>query len=110
MHELARRAGTTATSVSRVLNETRGPGPEFCRQLARALKVPQVEVFQRAGLITDINESDDSISVAELWLALRRMTPAQRREVLAYARGEANAEVVSDSGDRPVSEPTAQTP
>ena len=50
--ELARLSGLGTGTVPRVLNGTRKPGPDFCRNVARALRIPEEEVFRRAGLLS----------------------------------------------------------
>ncbi len=50
-NELGRRAGLSNATVSRVISGVRGPGPQFCQDVARALQVPEEIVFERAGLL-----------------------------------------------------------
>jgi transcriptional regulator with XRE-family HTH domain len=45
-------AGEMSNSlVTMVLNGDSGPGPVFCRGVARAFNLPEQEIFQRAGLV-----------------------------------------------------------
>lgn len=55
--ELARRAGLGNATLSRFITETHNPGPDACLAIARALKVPPVEVFRLAGILPAIDES-----------------------------------------------------
>lgn len=87
-NELARIAGTTSAQVSRVMTESRNPGPEFCQQIARALKLPEEEIFLRAGLLgsplsrlfVELSPEQQEIILAEM----RRMVEENERST---ARG-----------------------
>lgn len=37
--------------VSRVMNDLRTPGYEFCQAIARAFKIPEEEVLEQAGIL-----------------------------------------------------------
>lgn len=47
--ELARRAGLSQTTVSQVLAYQRNPTPDFCIDVARALRLPPESMLRRAG-------------------------------------------------------------
>jgi transcriptional regulator with XRE-family HTH domain len=49
--QLAQQAGITRSAISRVITGQNDPGPDFCNGIARALGIPPVEVFYRAGLL-----------------------------------------------------------
>lgn len=49
--ELARRGDITAAHISRIVSGLRQPGPDFCKGVARALRVPPERVFRLAGLL-----------------------------------------------------------
>lgn len=49
--DLARKAGFSATQVSRVLNGTRGAGIDFYQGVARAFRLPLEEVLIQAGIL-----------------------------------------------------------
>jgi len=49
--DLARHAGLTNATLSRILNGTRQAGPEVCTAIANALGVPPEYVFRLAGLL-----------------------------------------------------------
>jgi len=83
--ELARRAGLATSTVTRILNQERRPGPEFCRAIAKALGYPQWFVFFKAGLLED--SPNDFIEKAEAHTILRLLQllpPEDRREILEY--------------------------
>lgn len=54
--ELARRAGVTPPTVSRVVSGENRPGHDFVQGVARALGLPPEEVAVRAGLLPDYGE------------------------------------------------------
>jgi transcriptional regulator with XRE-family HTH domain len=49
--DLARRAGLSEATLSRILNGSRKAGPETCVGIAAALEVPPEHVFRIAGLL-----------------------------------------------------------
>ncbi len=51
VRELARMASVSAPAISNVLNEQRRAGAELCHALAKALKLPEEEVLERAGIL-----------------------------------------------------------
>lgn len=53
LSELARRADVGVSSLSMIVNELRGPGPDVLLGIARALRLPPETVFRRAGLLPD---------------------------------------------------------
>ncbi len=72
-NELARRAGLTSASVSYVLNELRGPGPEFCQAIAQALRLPEEFVFRQAGLLAPVPPDAQVGPLVEWLYALARL-------------------------------------
>jgi transcriptional regulator with XRE-family HTH domain len=91
VRELARMADVSSGSVSRVLNQTRGAGPDFCRSVARALEIPEEEVFRRAGLLSKRRPppgevEGERLTLRELWDLLSQMSTAEQRDVLRYVR------------------------
>lgn len=81
-NEIARRAGLSSGGVSLVLNGDRSVTFDFCQAMALAFGEPIEKLCRLAGLLPT---ADDPIGqeVAEY---LRYMTPAQRRELLNFAR------------------------
>jgi len=94
--DLARKARIRPNTVSRVLSGERRPGPDFCRAVAGALGYPAEVVFRRAGLLPPRPEVDEEIEQAVYLLA--QMTPAARREALAYIRFKAR---MDEDGEPP---------
>lgn len=79
--EFSRQSGIDTGTISNVLNDVRKPGPEFCRDAARGLKVPQRVVFVAAGLMDDDDPNDGDISPS-LWEAINllRQLPEEERD------------------------------
>lgn len=83
--ELARRMGMTPAAVSYVMNEGRNPGPEFCRELARAFRVPEIVVFVQAGLMSETTNTEE-LTLRELYAILSDLPVEEQRAILAEAR------------------------
>lgn len=49
--ELSRLSGVTNAQISRVINGSRGIGPEAIAAIARALRLPPERVFEKAGIL-----------------------------------------------------------
>lgn len=83
IRELARMSNLGSGTVSRVITGSRSPGPEFCQAIARALKLPEEEVFLRAGLLksplsrlfVELSPEQQEIILAEM----RRMVEENER-------------------------------
>ena len=83
LRELSRMAGVSPAAISNVLNQNRGVGPEFCQAIAHALKLPEEEVFLRAGLLksplsrlfVELSPEQQEIILAEM----RRMVEENER-------------------------------
>ena len=75
-------AGVNSGYLSRVLSGLRNPGPSLCRQVARALNLPESEVFERAGLLEGLPHNDKE---AEEYVKTRLpLISRQRRAALLY--------------------------
>jgi transcriptional regulator with XRE-family HTH domain len=85
-NDLAQRANVTPSAISMVLSGQRQPGVDFCKGLARALKMPAVEVFRKAGLLPPAApDPEEDPSFSELLSYMRRLSAEDRRDVLNYA-------------------------
>ena len=60
--DLARGSGLTSAAVSRIMDGSRGVGPDASRAIARALDLPEEEVFRQAGLLSPKNEDPPTLS------------------------------------------------
>jgi transcriptional regulator with XRE-family HTH domain len=84
--DLARAAGITDATLSRVLSGSRNPGPELCRAIAAALNEPEEKVFRKAGLLSPLLASEDSPTLRELWDLVKRLSPEEQEEIFRYTR------------------------
>lgn len=53
VRELARLGHISPAGISKVLSQTRQPGIELCQGIAKAFKMSQIEVLDKAGLLND---------------------------------------------------------
>jgi transcriptional regulator with XRE-family HTH domain len=83
--ELARRAGLVPSAVSQVIAGNRGPGPDFCRSVARALSLPPEMVFRRAGLLPGLPGPEEDVMFGELLDVMRNLSVDERERLLEYA-------------------------
>ena len=65
--ELAERSSVPNATISRIINNTRDPGPEIANKLAKALNYPPELLFRKAGLLPEtkeyaINQGDFTIT------------------------------------------------
>lgn len=77
------RAGVNSSYISQVLNRLRRPGPTICRQIAKALNLPEREVYERAGLLKDV-PADDLKEVEEYINQRLPLISRKRRVALTY--------------------------
>lgn len=93
--DLARRAGLGSGTLSQLMNGYRNPGPDVCRSIAHALKVPEEEVFRRAGLLSPKPELSDQAE------ELRSIIGLLKEENVAYvaeiARWRLNQQAQEDN-------------
>lgn len=78
VRELARMADISPAGISKVINQYRDPGPDLCRAIARALKLPEEEIFIRAGLL----ESPLSQMFVDLTTEQREIILAEMRKMV----------------------------
>ena len=85
VRELARQAGVSPGTISHILNGTRGPGPETCTKIARALDMPEILVFMKAGLMEETREETE-LTLRELYEILKDLPIEEQRAIVAEAR------------------------
>lgn len=78
--EFATLAEIDTGTISNLLNGMRKPGPEICRKVARALKLPQAVVFYEAGILTEKPDFPDFDPVAlDILSSLENRTAAEKQ-------------------------------
>ena len=90
VRDLAGLAYVEPSTISRALGEERGPGPELCQKLARALDLPEIVVFVQAGLMSQTTNPDE-LTLRELYRLLSALPPDDQRAILAEARARYQA-------------------
>jgi len=91
-NDLARRANISSGGLSLIMTEQRGITASVCRSISRALKLPEEEVFRRAGLLSDkktpiVADEREKLSVKIMLDLLKHLSQLDEREqqdVLAY--------------------------
>ena len=83
--DLARQADIPDATLSRILNNTRGAGPDACNAIASALGYPPVLVFRKARLLPP--EEDLSPEEQEAAHIVGRLDPFSRATVMSMLRG-----------------------
>lgn len=107
--DLAREAGLTTATVSRLVTQQRSPDDETCVKIARAFgNVSAEEVFRRAGKLPPAPSQEHEHSLRELYELAKRLTSRQREELLEFAyfqyrrrREREQVESKPDSHDAP---------
>ncbi len=84
--ELARRAGLSSGLISQVLSGQK-PGERFCKGVARALGVPEDEVFRRAGILSFSVSDLKERSLKEVMEWALKLNPEERKQLVTLARG-----------------------
>lgn len=84
-NELARRMGISSGRLSMILTEQRGFKDDFCRDLARALGLPEIVVFVQAGLMSETANTEE-LTLRELYAILSDLPVEEQRAILAEAR------------------------
>jgi len=83
--DLAHAAGLGNSTVTRILNGGRNPGPEFCRSVAKALAEPEETVFRQAGLLSPLPADENDLTLGALLDIVKRLPRDEREELLWYA-------------------------
>lgn len=86
--EVANRAGVSDGLVYQVTTDGKKPSADFCVKMAFVLKLPTVEVLQRAGFpaIAAPYELFDN-EQAEMWVLCQMIPKSDRATVLKMLRG-----------------------
>lgn len=81
--ELARRAGLSKSGVSYVLTGARIPGALTVAAIARALDLPEDQVFEKAGLLSATIESPGANELLHLFTQL---SLTDQEEIIEFVR------------------------
>lgn len=74
--DLSRMSGLSRGTISNLISGARGRGPDSIEAIARALKIPQEQVFRAAGLLP--KEDKDDTWVEEMNHKMKLLPPAMR--------------------------------
>jgi len=77
VREFARLADLGSGTISRIMTGTRSPGIDVCQAIARALKLPEEEVFARAGIFT---------RPSQVYSLFTKLSDTQREAILKQMR------------------------
>lgn len=83
--QLAQRSGISQGQIAHILAGKREPGPKVCRAFARAMNLPEEEVFRAAGLLSN-NNGDRPPTLGEWIHIFMTATPEERDNMLDLAR------------------------
>jgi transcriptional regulator with XRE-family HTH domain len=82
--DLSERAGIGRSTVSMVMSGARNPGPEFLLGISDALNVPEIVVFQKAGLLPE--DSVATPTTREANFLFRQLSDRQQEDLLRMMR------------------------
>jgi transcriptional regulator with XRE-family HTH domain len=82
--DLARKAGTSKSVISRVLNRERVPSPETLDIIAHALGLPPETVYRAAGLLPPLTPTMEDTE--EVLYLLAQLPPEERQEIIEFMR------------------------
>jgi transcriptional regulator with XRE-family HTH domain len=82
--DLARASCLTTAAISRLMNGSRGIGPDACNAIANAFKLPPEIVFRKAGLLP--LDKEEIPGMAELCVLVELLDDDDRQELLEIAR------------------------
>lgn len=81
--DLVRRSGVSFSQISMLMSGTRGVGDQSVIAIAKALKLPPVQVFEAAGFLPE-SKSDQWLE--EMHVLLEHISPADREAVRIILR------------------------
>jgi transcriptional regulator with XRE-family HTH domain len=79
--DLAQKAQISQSTLSLIYNESRKAGPDVCRSIADALKIPPEEVFRAAGLLPPTPKVDVVSERANHLLQMLKKPTSKQRAV-----------------------------
>jgi transcriptional regulator with XRE-family HTH domain len=84
--ELARRGGFTPTAINKILSRERMPGVDFCKGVARAFGMRDVDVMRIAGIANSLPADDQPPGVRELISKFMLLSDDDQDAVLKHVR------------------------
>jgi transcriptional regulator with XRE-family HTH domain len=85
-NELSERTGVAQMTISTIETGGSTPRADILLKLCQGLGTSPNQVFQAAGLLPREGERDGNEGFWELWSVVARLGPAEREEVLRFAR------------------------
>lgn len=59
--ELGRRAGVPRGTINNIVMNSRNPGVDVCKAIAKALDLPDITVLRKAGILKKVPKRDEQI-------------------------------------------------
>ena len=84
--ELAERSSVPSATISRIINNTRDPGPEIANKLAKALNYPPELLFRKAGLLPETKEYAINPALDEANQLLNELPKEYQKQALQLIR------------------------
>jgi len=86
--DLAREAGLTTATVSRVINQERAPSAGTCAKVAQGLDMRPEDVYKRAGIAVSKDQNAVMGVLSELLEAARTLSDEEIEELTYIALGK----------------------
>jgi len=84
--ELSQRAGFSSSTLSLIFSNQRNAGVDVCRAIAKALRMPESEVFRAAGLLAPDPGKVDDPQIDEILRLAANLTEDDRQDLIDLAR------------------------
>jgi len=90
--DLSRVSGVSEAQLSRIVNQSRNPGPDAATAIALALGIDPVIVFRKAELLPPGPTPESEPGFFEMWSLFRQLSPNGREALLRFGRHQADEE------------------
>ena len=84
--DLAEKSSVPGATISRIINDTRDPGPDVCNKFAKALNYPPEFVFRKAGILPENKETATSPTLEEANRLMQQIPEEYQKQALALIR------------------------
>jgi len=81
--EFARRGGVSESYISKIRNEERGVGYDFCVAVSQVFNVPLTEVYRNAGLLPPVSKATSDKE--QLLYLYDQLKPEGQEDLISYA-------------------------